>query len=100
MYFKIAAEVVLALFSVFGLYSAVRLLVQKLFGDKRIFLVVEILTKEDARIAEGLIREALGTYYITASSRLGVVITEELSNSEELAKIIDRYGAECYIIDN
>ena len=100
MYFRIAAEVVLALFAVFGLYSAVRLLAQKLFGDKRIFLAVEILTEDDARIAEGLIREALGTYYITASSRLAVIVSEKLSNDEELMDIIELYGAECYIIDS
>ena len=100
MYFRIAAEVVLALFAVFGLYSAVRLLVQKLFGDKRIFLAVEILTKEDARLAEGLIREALGTYFITASDRLAVIVSKELSEDAELIGIIDLYGAECYIIDD
>lgn len=100
MYFRIAAEVVLALFAVFGLYSAARLTVQKLFGDKRIFLAVEILTESDARLAEGLIREALGTYYITASSRIAVIVRKELLDGEELVRIIDKYGVECYIIDD
>ena len=100
MYFRIAAEVVLALFAVFGLYSAVRLLIQKLFGDKRIFLTVEILTKEEARLAEALIREALGTIFITASSRLAVIVSEELSKDASLVDAVARYGAELYIIDN
>ena len=100
MYFRIAAEVVLALFAVFGLYSAARLTVQKLFGDKRIFLAIEILTESDARLAEGLIREALGTYYITASSRIAVIVRKELLDGEELVRIIDKYGVECYIIDD
>ena len=37
MYLKIAVEMIAALLAVFGLYSAVRLLMQKLFGAKKYF---------------------------------------------------------------
>ena len=33
-------ELMLAMFAVFGLYSAARLLMQKLFGDKRIMYAI------------------------------------------------------------
>ncbi len=98
MYFMIAAEVILAMFAVFGVYSAARLIMQKFFSDKRIFLAIEIKTKDDARCAEGLIKEALGIYYLSSSERIGVILARELSENAELIEAIERYGVEYYII--
>jgi hypothetical protein len=94
----IAAEVILAIFAVFGVYSAARLIMQKFFSDKRIFLAIEIKTKDDVLIAEGLIKEALGIYYLTASERIAVLVAKELSEEETVLAAIERYGVEYYII--
>jgi hypothetical protein len=99
MYFRIAAEVVLAMFSVFGVYSAARLVMQKFFSDKRIFLAIEIRTDDDVSFAEGLIKEALGIYYLTSSSRIAVIVPKEMFCDKGLLDIVARYGVEYYIIE-
>ena len=97
MYFRIAAEIILAIFSVFGVYSAARLIMQKLFSDKRIILAIDIKT-DDVLFAEGLIKEALGIYYLTSSERIVLLLPEELANSESLMGTVKEYGVEYYII--
>ena len=98
MYFRIAAEVVLAMFSVFGVYSAARLVVQKFFSDKRLFLAIERRT-EDVLSAEGLIKEALGIYYLTLSSRIALLLPRELLDDKKLMDTVRSYGVEYYIIE-
>jgi hypothetical protein len=98
MYFRIAAEVVLAMFSVFGVYSAARLVMQKFFSDKRLFLAIEIGT-EDVLSAEGLIKEALGIYYLTSSSRIALLLPRELLDDKSLMDTVKSYGVEYYIVE-
>ena len=98
MYFRIAVEVVLAIFSVFGVYSAARLVVQKFFSDKRIFLAIEIGT-DDVLHAEGLIKEALGIYYLTSSSRIVLLLPRELYDNESIMETAKEYGVEYYIVE-
>ena len=95
---RVALEVVLALFAVFGLYSAVVLLAQKLFGDKRIVLTVVFKEKKDTRDAETLIREAMGNFLLTSSCRVAALVAEEFSTDEELIGVFRKYGVEYYII--
>ena len=45
--FRAVLELILAMFAVFGLYSAARLLMQKLFGDKRIIYTIAFMNKID-----------------------------------------------------
>ncbi|MBQ8141458.1 MAG: hypothetical protein IJ038_07180 [Clostridia bacterium] len=98
MYIKIAIEVIAALFAVFGFYSAVRLLAQKIFADDNIFLAVEIKDETAAENAEVLIREALGYFLAAGSPRVAVLVSEELCD-DRLMDIVRKYGAECYLID-
>ena len=98
MYFRIAAEVILAIFAVFGLYSAVRIFAQKFFSDKRIFLAIEIKTEDDVLLAEGLIKEALGIYYLLPSARIAVLASKELEKNTELVELFLQYGVEYYFV--
>ncbi len=98
MYFKVAIEVILAAFAVFGLYTAARILAQKIFGDKNIILAVVFKSKKDVENAEMLIREALGNFLATSSCRVAALVGEEFSNDEELISIISKYGVEYFII--
>jgi len=99
MYFRVAVEVILAMFSVFGVYSAARLVIQKFFSDKRIILAIEIRTGDDVLFAEGLIKEALGIYYLTSSSRVVLLLSEELLDNEELMNTVKKYGVEYCITE-
>ena len=99
MYFRMAVEVICALFAVFGLYSAVSLLCQKLFGSKNIILAVEIKTEDDLKNAEMLIREALEKFLLLSSCRVAVLTVRDFYSDERLMGILRKYGAECYITD-
>ena len=98
MYVRIAIEVVVALFAVFGFYSAVRLLAQRIFSSESIILAVEIQTEDDVLNAEMLIREALGSFLLASSSHIAVLVPAALC-SNELMNVAHKYGVQCYIID-
>ncbi|MBQ7384112.1 MAG: hypothetical protein IJV72_04900 [Clostridia bacterium] len=99
MYLKIAVEMIAALLAVFGLYSAVRLLMQKLFGSEKIFLTVEIKSREDAKNADMLIREAMSAFLVTSSCRVAALISSELAADAELIETLGLWGVECYIAE-
>lgn len=98
MYFKVAVEIILAAFSVFGLYTAVRILAQKIFGDKNIILAVVFKSEKDIENAEMIIREAIGNFLATSSCRVAALVSEEFSNDEELLCVIRKYGLEYFVI--
>ena len=98
MYFKLAIEILLAAFAVFGIYTAARILVSKIFGDKNIILAVVFKTQKEIDDAEILIREALGNFLATSSCRVAALVSEEFSNDRELMRVIGKYGLEYFII--
>ena len=97
MYLRLVLEVTAALFAVFGIYSAVRLAVQKLLGSDKIFLCVEIKNQEDAENADILVREALSAFLVTSSCRVAIIVSPELAANAEVERVIEIYGVECYI---
>ena len=99
MYVRVAIEVIVALFAVFGFYSAVKLLAQRIFSSENIILAVEIKTDEDVLNAEMLIREALGSFLLTSSSSIAVLVYEGLC-SAELISVVEKYGVQMYIVDS
>ena len=96
--FRAVLELILAIFAVFGLYSAVRLLMQKLFGDKRIMYAIAFMNKKDTEEAEMLIREAMENFLLTSSCRVAALVAEEFSSDSELISIFRKYGVEYYFI--
>ncbi len=96
---RLAIEIIAALFAVFGVYCATRLAAQKIFGTENIILAVTLKDKNDAIDAEMLIREALGSFLVTSSCRVAVLLTEELATDTDLMSAIRKYGAEYYIVD-
>ncbi|MBO5416348.1 MAG: hypothetical protein J6A83_06940 [Clostridia bacterium] len=99
MYLRATVEIIAALFAVFGLYSAVRLITQKLFGSEKIFLVVEIKERADAENAYMLIREAMSAFLVTSSCRVAVIVSPELSENETLLRAVELWGVEYYIAE-
>ena len=99
MYVRVAIEVIVALFAVFGFYSAVKLLAQRIVSAENIILAVEIKTDEDVLNAEMLIREALGSFLLTSSSSIAVLVYERLC-SAELISVVEKYGVQMYIVDS
>ena len=96
-----------ALFAVFGFYCAVRVMADLLFPNKRISVAVEVWTREDAEALDMMLREAAACS-MQRGARLVVLLSVELMDGtvgvgEELldyyAELLDRFGAECYLIE-
>ena len=98
----------IALFAVFGFYCAVKTFFELLFASERITAAVEIYDRSDADELNMLLAEARSTFLRKGKTRLVVLLSTDLMNGtvgegDELydayADLIDRYGAECYLID-
>lgn len=100
MYLVALAETVAAIFAVFGLYCAIRILAQKIFGSDRIIWAVEFKNKKDAENAEMLIRESMGVFLYTRSCRVAALVDRSLEEDEELMSILHRYGVDICVVDN
>ena len=90
-------------FALFGLVCAIELIVEACFPDRRIFTVVEIRSPEDAEVLDLLLAEAKRTSMRSVSSRVGVLMSENVLCDGEvppkMLEILDRYGAECYLCE-
>lgn len=96
-----------ALFAVFGFFCAVRVMADLLFPNKRISVAVEVWTREDAEELDLMLGEAAARS-MQRGARLVVLLSVELMDGtvgvgEELldyyAELLDRFGAECYLIE-
>jgi len=90
-------------FALFGLVSAVELIVEACYPERRIFAVVEIRDEKDAEVLDLLLAEAKRTSVRPSSARVGVLLSERLLHKGEIPKemldIMERYGAECYLCE-
>ena len=98
MYFRIALEIIVAVFAVIGLYGTIRRIAQSLFGSKNILIAIEFLTQRDAESAEVLIRDALSQYIYFPSGRVIAISTDSLSADPELQRVLSTYGISLYVI--
>ena len=91
-----------AAFAVFGLICAVKMLVDFWFPLKQVAVTVEVQTKEDADVLEMLMNEARSAFFRKGGTRLVVLLAEELTEDGEIPEavvvILERYGAECYLV--
>ena len=97
-----------AMLAVFGFCCALKLLLDLLFASDRISIAIEIMEKKDADMMDMLLREAQAFAIGKGRMRLVVLISSALMDGtvglgttldEDFALLIDRYGAECYLID-
>lgn len=98
MNWSVLFEILAALFAVIGLYGSFRWGLQKLFGSRKIFLAVEILTQRDAESAEFLIRDALFQYLNSALKKVVIFTTPELIDNPKLLQVAEQYGISCVVV--
>lgn len=101
-------EIAVAIFAVFGFYCALRWVADLLFLPKQPALAIEIREKEDADMLNVLLHEAYSAFLHRRQVRIVVLISSALMNGvlgegEELydsyAALLERYGADCYLVD-
>lgn len=107
MHYEIWMASAMALFAVFGLISAVRMLSEWLFGNGRLSVAVEVRDKQDAEALDMLLEDAARAAFARGVAPV-VLLSVDLMDgtvgegeelSEYYADLIDRYGAECYLIE-
>lgn len=96
------------LFSTFGFCCALRMLTDWIFASRQICVAIEITEKKDADMLDVLLHEAESAFFRKSCVRPIVLVSSDLMNGivgegEELypryARMLDAFGAECYLID-
>lgn len=100
MQYEVILEITVALFAVFGAYTAIRTVAEAIFRSKNILVALEIKTNEDANDIEFLLREARDSFTVRgARGRVVVLLASRFEYNEELREIIDCEGAEVIIVE-
>ena len=108
MFFEALWRVAVALFAAFGLYCALRMLAESLFASDRIAVAIEIETRGDARDLDMLLHEARVLFGRRRGMRIVVLLSAELMDgtlgegttlSPACEELLERYGAECYLMN-
>ena len=93
-----------AVFSVFGLVSAAQMIVEACFPLRQLTVMVELRTREDVEVLEMLLQEARGAFVRRRSAKVGVLLNGALCPDGEIpkdvAELLKRYGAECYVVED
>lgn len=96
-----------ALFAVFGFYCALRTVADLIFPSRRISVAVEVHSQKDAEELDMLLSEAAASA-LKRGARLVVLLSVDLMDgtvgdgeelSDHYADLLDRFGAECYLIE-
>lgn len=108
MLFAYVIEVAVALFAVVGFYCTVRMFSELLFASGQIAVAIEVYEREDAEMLDMLLHEAGSAFLRKGHARTVVLISSDLMDGtvgegDELfpayQEMLDRYGAECYLVD-
>lgn len=108
MFFGLFWNILVLSLSVFGAYCAIKTFSEALFSSDRISVSLEVREQQDVEDLDMLLREAQGFSIGRGRARMVVLLSSDLMDGtigegEELydnyMELIDRYGAECYLID-
>lgn len=84
MVFGVIADVLLAVFAVFGFYAALRVAMAYFASPANLSLALEIDSKEDAENAECLLAAARESFFPRKNNTLLVLLNESFSSDTEL----------------
>ena len=103
-------DLAIACFAVFGFYCVLQMLLDALASVDRFWVTVKIRNENDADMLDMLLHEANSAFFRKKRARTVVLISSALFANgtvgrsdgtlyDTYADVIDRYGAECYIMD-
>lgn len=94
--------------AIFGAACAIVILCEWLFASRQVVVAVELRTREDAAALEILLEEAEHTAIRRGGTRTVVLISQSLMDGtlgvgeelfESARELLDRYDADCYLIE-
>ena len=108
MFLRMLLEVGVAMFAAYGIYCALKVVAELLFPTRQIAVAVEVRTEADAKNLDVLLYEARMAFWRRGGRRTVVLLSADLMDGrvghgdellDEYDEILERYGAECYLID-
>ena len=103
MFWSLFFGIMLAVFAVFGFACAVQMIVDACFPLRQIMTVAEIKTAGDLELLEMLLRETKTGFFQWRAARQAVLLSASLCEngtiSDDVLRILRKYGADCYIIE-
>lgn len=98
MVFRLIADVLLAVFAVFGFYAALRLLVAFFASHSNLSLALEIRSPEEAENIDCLLSAAGETFYLRRGKALVVLVDASLSGNTELLKKLKERNVKIHFV--
>lgn len=98
MYMELIAEILLALFAVFGFYVLIRLFVISHLSVSNMCAAVEIgkdIELEDIPMLIGRVRDRM---FLCATGRIIALVDASLAKNGEIVQCLRESGAECYFV--
>lgn len=108
MFLEMLLHIGVALFAAFGFLSALQLLIELLFDSGRVSAAIEVRSAEDAEELDMLLHEARVAFLRCGGARTVVLISTALMDGtvgvgdeldDEYLALLERYDADCYLID-
>ncbi len=107
MFWSFVIGMSVAMFAVFGFCCAVRTVMGMLFPNRRISVAVEVMNAVDAADLEFLLEEAAATaphrgvrpVVLVSNALMDGTVGRDGVLYELFDELLDRFGAECYLID-
>ncbi len=107
---RLILQVGVALLSVFGFCCMLQMILDVVFTSKHYWITVKVKDKKDADMLDMLLHEAASAFFRKRGERTVVLISSALFDDgtvgsadgvlyDRYAALIDRYAAECYVMD-
>ena len=98
MYLTLIAEIILAVFAVFGIYAMIRLFVTSCLSSSRVSVAIEIREGTEPEDLASLLEEARERMPFCGRCRLIALMEQGTCKNTMLLKVLEQEGITCYFI--
>lgn len=98
MILGVVADILLAVFAVFGFYAALRLLIAFFASPANLSVALEIRSAEDAKNIDCLLSAARENFYLRRGDALVVLLDNALSEDAELMEKLKKRNATIHFV--
>ena len=99
MYLTLIAEIILAVFAVFGIYAMIRLFVTSCLSSSRVSVAIEIREGTEPEDLASLLEEARERMPFCGRCRLVALIEPRMCENTTLLKALEQEGVKCYFLE-